>query len=184
MKPGACRYIRQKLVEAARPRPRPARWSLPASQWPSAFGLMASPETCRTRPSGRRYVYGIAADIIPYQLEAHVKRTWIAEAPMWRRLIGLLFVFAAIGVCGSPTRPRRRTCTSSLILVAPPSPGRCATQVPGAAAFFYSYIAVLVVALGVNDFFVLPASLAIASALSYSAYHYLVSGSMRQLPDR
>jgi hypothetical protein len=42
---------------------------------------------------------------------------------------------------------------------------------------------VLVVTLGVNGFFVLAASLAIASALSYSAYHYLVSGSMSRLPE-
>ena len=34
-----------------------------------------------------------------------------------------------------------------------------------------------------NGFFVLAASLAIASALLYSAYHYLVSGSMSRLPE-
>ena len=84
--------------------------------------------------------------------------------------------------CGSPNAPRRRTCTSSLTSLRRPRRGRrdAGTR---AAAFFYSYIVVLVVTLGVNGFFVLAASLAIASALSYSAYHYLVSGSMSRLPE-
>ena len=48
-----------------------------------------------------------------------------------------------------------------------------ATQIPAIAAFFYSYVAVLIVTLGVNGFFALAASLAIGSALSYLAYSYL-----------
>ena len=103
---------------------------------------------------------------------------------MWRRLIGLLFVFAAIGCfVGARYAPEATNMYILIDLGCAALAGAVATQVPGAAAFFYSYIAVLVVTLGVNGFFVLAASLAIASALSYSAYHYLVSGSMRQLPE-
>jgi hypothetical protein len=54
-----------------------------------------------------------------------------------------------------------------------------ATQIPGVAAFFYSYVAVLIVTLGVNGFFFLAASLAIASALSYFVYSYLIGSSTR-----
>ena len=103
---------------------------------------------------------------------------------MWRGLIGLLFVVAAIdrfvGVRYAPES------TNMYVLIdfgCAALAGAGATQVSGAAAFFYSYIAALVVTLGVNGFFVLAASLAIASARSYSAYHYLVSGSMRRLPE-
>ena len=98
---------------------------------------------------------------------------------MWRGLIGLLFVVAAIGCfVGARYAPEATNMYILIDLGCAALAGAVATQVPGAAAFFYSYIAVLVVTLGVNSFFVLAASLAIASALSYSAYHYLVSGSM------
>jgi hypothetical protein len=57
--------------------------------------------------------------------------------------------------------------------------GAVATQVPGGRCFL------LFVHRGArcHGFFVLAASLAIASALLYSAYHYLVSGSMSRLPE-
>jgi hypothetical protein len=103
---------------------------------------------------------------------------------MWRGLIGLLFVVAAIGCfVGARYAPEATNMYILIDLGCAALAGAVATQVPGAAAFFYSYIAVLVVTLGVNGFFVLAASLAIASALSYSAYHYLVSGSMSRLPE-
>ena len=103
---------------------------------------------------------------------------------MWRGLIGLLFVVAAIGCfVGARYAPEATNMYILIDLGCAALAGAVATQVPGAAAFFYSYIAVLVVTLGVNGFFVLAASLAIASALSYSAYHYLVSGSMSRLPN-
>jgi hypothetical protein len=103
---------------------------------------------------------------------------------MWRGLIGLLFVVAAIGCfVGARYAPEATNMYILIDLGCAALAGAVATQVPGAAAFFYSYIAVLVVTLGVNGFFVLAASLAIASALSYSAYHYLVSGSMGPLPE-
>ena len=103
---------------------------------------------------------------------------------MWRGLIGLLFVVAAIGCfVGAGYAPDATNMYILIDLGCAALAGAVATQVPGAAAFFYSYIAVLVVTLGVNGFFVLAASLAIASALSYSAYQYLVSGSMGRLPE-
>ena len=103
---------------------------------------------------------------------------------MWRGLIGLLFVVAAIGCfVGARYAPEATNMYILIDLGCAALAGAVATQVSGAAAFFYSYIAVLVVTLGVNGFFVLAASLAIASALSYSAYHYLISGSMSRLPD-
>jgi len=102
---------------------------------------------------------------------------------MWRGLIGLLFVVAAIGCFVGARLPEATNMYILIDLGCAALAGAVATQVPGAAAFFYSYIAVLVVTLGVNGFFVLAASLAIASALSYSAYHYLVSGSMSRLPE-
>ena len=132
--------------------------------------------------SACRYVCGIAVCIISYQHEAHVKRQ--RRSPMWRGLIGLLFVVAAIGCfVGARYAPEATNMYILIDLGCAALAGAVATQVPGAAAFFYSYIAVLVVTLGVNGFFVLAASLAIASALSYSAYHYLVSGSMSRLPE-
>ena len=147
---------------------------------------MQLPKRLKLRNSSAcRYVCGIAACIISYQHEAHVKRhVWIAESPMWRGLIGLLFVVAAIGCfVGARYAPEATNMYILIDLGCAALAGAVATQVPGAAAFFYSYIAVLVVTLGVNGFFVLAASLAIASALSYSAYHYLVSGSMSRLPE-
>jgi len=103
---------------------------------------------------------------------------------MWRGLIGLVFVVAAIGCfAGARYAPEATNMYILIDLGCAALAGAVATQVSGAAAFFYSYIAVLVVTLAVNGFFVLAASLAIASALSYFAYHYLVSGSMSRPSD-
>src|SRR3954468_20092789 len=100
---------------------------------------------------------------------------------MWRGLIGLVFVIAAIGCFGARNAPDATNMYILIDLGCAALAGAVATQVPGAAAFFYSYIAVLVVTLGVNGFFVLAASLTVASALSYSAYHY--RGSMSRAPQ-
>src|SRR4051812_21315542 len=87
---------------------------------------------------------------------------------MWRGLIGVLFVVAAIGsFVGARYAPEATIMYILIDLGCAALAGAVATQVPSAAAFFYSYIAVLVVTLGVNGFFVLAASLAIASALVF-----------------
>src|SRR3954454_14337455 len=103
---------------------------------------------------------------------------------MWRGLIGLFFVIAEIGCfVGARYAPEVTNMYILIDLGCAALAGAVATQVSGAAAFFYSYIAVLVVPLAVNGFFVLAASLQTASALSYLAYHYLRRGSMSERSD-
>jgi hypothetical protein len=97
---------------------------------------------------------------------------FITENTMWRGLVGLLFVAAAIG-CFFVSARYAGDATTMYILIdlgCAALVGAAATQIPGVAAFFYSYIAVLVVTLGLNGFFMLAVSLVIASALSYFAY--------------
>src|ERR1700704_2079934 len=101
---------------------------------------------------------------------------------MWRGLLGLLFLAAAVGCFmagryGGGGRKLYFLIDFGWAAVA----AAAATQMPGVAAFFYSYVAVLIVTLGVNGFFVLAASLAIASALSYFVYSYLIGSSTRSI---
>ena len=61
---------------------------------------------------------------------------------MWRGLIGLLFVVAAIGCfVGARYAPEATNMYILIDLGCAALAGAVATQVPGAAAFFYSYIA-------------------------------------------
>ena len=99
---------------------------------------------------------------------------------MWRGLLGLLFFAAAVGCFVAASYAADTTNMYVLInLGCAALAGAAATQIPAIAAFFYSYVAVLIVTLGVNGFFVLAASLAIASALSYFVYSYLIGSSTR-----
>ena len=102
------------------------------------------------------------------------------DHPLWRGLLGLLFLAAAVG-CFMAAR-YAVDVTNFYVLIdlgCAALAAAAATQIPGVAAFFYSYVAVLIVTLGVNCFFVLAASLAIASALSYFVYSYLIGSSTR-----
>jgi hypothetical protein len=93
---------------------------------------------------------------------------------MWRGLLGLLFLAAAVACFLAASYAADTTNMYVLInLGCAALAGAAATQIPAIAAFFYSYVAVLIVTLGVNGFFALAASLAIGSALSYLAYSYL-----------
>ena len=77
---------------------------------------------------------------------------FITENTMWRGLVGLLFVAAAIG-CFFVSARYAGDATTMYILIdlgCAALVGAAATQIPGVAAFFYSYIAVLVVTLGLT----------------------------------
>jgi len=103
------------------------------------------------------------------------------DHPLWRGLLGLLFLAAAVG-CFMAAR-YAVDVTNFYVLIdlgCAALAAAAATQIPGVAAFFYSYVAVLIVTLGVNGFFVLAASLAIASALSYFVYSYLIGSSTQE----
>ena len=100
---------------------------------------------------------------------------------MWRGLLGLLFLAAAVGCFMAARYAVDATNFYVLIDLGCAALAAAATQMPGVAAFFYSYVAVLIVTLGVNGFFVLAASLAIASALSYFVYSYLIGSSTRSI---
>jgi hypothetical protein len=78
---------------------------------------------------------------------------------MWRSLLGLLFLAAAVGCFMAASYAADATNMYVLInLGCAALAAATATQIPASAAFFYSYVAVLIVTLGVNGFFVLAAS--------------------------
>ena len=99
---------------------------------------------------------------------------------MWRGLLGLLFLAATVG-CFMAARYAVDATNFYVLIDLGCAALAAAAQIPGVAAFFYSYVAVLIVTLGVNGFFVLAASLAIASALSYFVYSYLIGSSTRSI---
>jgi hypothetical protein len=95
---------------------------------------------------------------------------------MWRTGLGILLLGAAVA-CFMASRYAADT-TNFYVLINLGCAGlvaAAATQVPGLAAFLYSYVAVLVVTLSVNGFFVLAASLLCASVLSYLSYNYFLA---------
>ena len=92
---------------------------------------------------------------------------------MWRTGLGILLLGAAVA-CFMASR----YTTNFYVLINLGCAGlvaAAATQVPSLAAFLYSYVAVLVVTLIVNGFFVLAASLLFASVLSYLSYNYFLA---------